>query len=61
MGTFRITVPTVAGLHYILESADSLVAPQWRAVDEVVGDGTVKALTDPVAPTAERFYRVRVQ
>jgi len=60
-GTFRISLPSVTGRHYILESADSLSGADWRAVGAVDGDGSVKALRDPNATTQQRFYRVRVE
>jgi hypothetical protein len=60
-GAFRISVPSVSGRHYILESADSLSGANWRALGEVEGDGSVKSLADPAATTQQRFYRVRVE
>jgi hypothetical protein len=60
-GTFRISVPSVRGRRYTLDSADSLSAADWRAVGAVVGDGSVKILRDPTATPQQRFYRVRVE
>jgi hypothetical protein len=60
-GTFRISVTTVSGWSYILESADSLSGTDWLALGAVDGDGSVKVLTDPAAMSQQRFYRVRVQ
>ena len=60
-GTFRISVPSVRGRRYLLESADSLSGANWRAVEAVVGDGSVRILRDSAATTQQRFYRVRVE
>ena len=60
-GTFRISVWTVSGWSYVLESADSLSGTDWLALGAVDGDGSVKVLTDPAATSQQRFYRVRVQ
>ena len=60
-GTFRISVPSIRGRHYLLESADSLSGANWRAVGTIIGDGTVKVLPDPTATNHQRFYRVRVE
>jgi hypothetical protein len=60
-GAFRISVPSVSGRHYILESSDSLSGADWQAVGAVAGDGSVKTLGDPTPTTQQRFYRVRVE
>ena len=60
-GTFRISVPSVKGQRYILESSDTLSGADWQAVGAVAGDGSVKTLGDPTPTTQQRFYRVRVE
>ncbi len=58
---FSIAVPTVSGKTYILECTDSLTHGDWKVVTEVVGDGTVKVISDPAASSPQRFYRVWIR
>ncbi len=58
---FQMSLPTESGRQYMLEYTDSLSRPGWMPLQAVEGDGTVKVLTDPAAPSRQRFYRVRVQ
>jgi hypothetical protein len=60
-GEVRVSVPTEAGVRYVLEFRDSLSEGAWRDSAAVVGDGTIKELTDLEATTRQRFYRVRVE
>lgn len=60
-GQFRVSVPTVAGSDYILQSRP-LDSSRWSSRPPVPGDGTVRELVDPDASSsAGRFYRVRVE
>lgn len=56
---FRVTVPTVEGRSYVLESVELLAEDEWREVDRMTGDGTVRAMTDAVSSSQQRFYRIR--
>jgi hypothetical protein len=60
-GTFAVSVPTIAGRHYIVEFTDVLPATNWTALPAITGDGTVKSLSDPGAPSRQRFYRLRIE
>jgi hypothetical protein len=60
-GVALLSVPTVQGAHYVLEFNDSLSGTPWQSLAAVVGDGTVKTLTDSSATNHQRFYRVRIE
>jgi hypothetical protein len=60
--SFSLSVPTVRGRIYFLQYKDSLTDTNWVSPSAiVVGDGSVKALTDPAAMAPHRFYRIRQQ
>ena len=56
---FSFSLPTHSGRVYALEFKNSLADSNWTALPLVAGNGGVKALTDPSATSAQRFYRVR--
>lgn len=59
-GTPVVSVQTLAQRIYQLERSTDLTPGSWAAVGgEVVGDGTLKPLTDPSPPAGHAFYRVR--
>lgn len=58
---FGVSVPTLRGRTYFLESNDSLSGPDWVARSVVFGDNNTKVLMDPGVTAPQRFYRVRVQ
>ncbi|MHC1765981.1 MAG: delta-60 repeat domain-containing protein [Verrucomicrobiia bacterium] len=59
-GRFRLTVPTLSGMNYILQSRQ-LNSSRWISRPPVAGDGSPKQLEDPDAATSSgRMYRVRV-
>jgi hypothetical protein len=60
-GTFRICVPSASGRRYVLEFTDSFSGVNWRALEAVEGDGSIKSLADPTGTARQRFYRVRVE
>jgi len=60
-GKFRLSVPSVKDRRYILEYSDSLSGANWQVLGAMVGDGSVKILSDPTATPQPRFYRVRVE
>ena len=62
-GTFSVSVPTVNGVSYTLVYKDALTDPTWTPVPggPIVGDGSVRVLTDPGPLPPMRFYTVRLQ
>ncbi len=57
--SLSLTVPTVSGRVYALESTPRLPAQQWAAAPLVPGNGALRVLTDSNAVAAQGFYRVR--
>jgi hypothetical protein len=57
--SFSLTIPTVSGRVYVLESTPALSADQWAAAPLVAGNGAFRVLTDPNSVGTQRFYRVR--
>ena len=49
------------GVQYVLEFTETLTTTAWKPLDSVLGDGTVKTLSDPGATNYQRYYRVRVE
>jgi hypothetical protein len=60
-GEFSLSFGTVRGKNYILEYTDSLSDSEWHALPAVMGDGTVKTLSDPSPDSQQRFYRIRIE
>jgi hypothetical protein len=58
---FGVSVSTVSGKSYILEYTDSLSSDQWIELPAVLGDGTIKILSDPSPKSQQRFYRLKVE
>ena len=58
-GTAAVTIPTVAGRYYHLESSDDLAS--WQTVEaNFPATGTTHVFTDSAAAPARKFYRARV-
>jgi hypothetical protein len=55
------TFGTQNGLSYRVESTDTLTPPAWMPLLTVIGDGSIKTITDTNAVTAMRFYRIIVE
>jgi hypothetical protein len=60
-GTFQASVLTAAGRTYFLEYINSPAETKWSSFPSFTGDGTIQVLMDVVAPTQQRFYRLRVE
>lgn len=58
-GMLLLSLPTDQGVHYVVEFTDSLSATAWTALTAVLGDGTIKTVTD-AATNHQRFYRLRI-
>jgi titin len=58
-----VSVPTVNGKTYRLESRDDLVTGSWSTmIDQIFGAGGTMQITDPsAAAVAKRFYRIVVE
>jgi hypothetical protein len=52
-----ISFPTQAGVIYRVLYRDNLTAGNWSLLTSVVGDGTIKPVSDPAISTG-RFYKV---
>jgi|GEM_PF-3895181 hypothetical protein len=57
---FHLSVPTVAGKTYVIESTDSLATTNWTALPPFPGDGTIRRVTVP-AWSPHQFFRLRIQ
>jgi len=58
-GPFSAQFQTVNGVNYRIEYTDSLNAPiTWNLLTTVVGDGTVKTISDPGPLPPMRYYRI---
>jgi hypothetical protein len=56
---FSCSLPTQNGKVYMMEYKDSLTDSSWTALPLAAGNGGVLTLTDPIATSSQRFYRVR--
>jgi hypothetical protein len=56
-GNVLISFPTQAGTSYRIFSRDDLTSGSWVLLTTVLGDGTVKTVSDP-STAARRFYKV---
>ncbi|MDB6037633.1 MAG: hypothetical protein JWM99_1474, partial [Verrucomicrobiales bacterium] len=59
--TFSLSIQSVVGVRYSLESTDSLTDPDWTIVQTVTGDGGPIVFTDPAASAPNRYYRILIQ
>jgi hypothetical protein len=58
---FSVSVATTRGRAYFLEYKNSLTDPDWRWSTSVVGNGSIRTLSDPTSSATHRFYRLRQQ
>lgn len=54
----NLSFPTQAGGNYRVFYKTSLTAGNWILLNSVLGDGTVKTVTDSSAGGNQRFYKV---
>ena len=57
-GNVVVSFPTQAGSSYRAFYRTNLMTGNWTLLNTVLGDGTVKSVTDPSAPSNQRFYKV---
>ncbi|HEV2328379.1 MAG TPA: immunoglobulin domain-containing protein [Verrucomicrobiae bacterium] len=58
--TFKLSFPTLYGPQYNVLYTTDLVKGPWQPLTSVVGDGTVKTVSDTVGPT-DRYYIINTQ
>jgi len=58
---FKVSIATVTGKKYIMESCENLAIGQWSATTIVDGDGSTKILMDVMGDKTMNYYRVRVE
>jgi len=58
--TFKLSFPTLYGPQYNVLYTTDLVHGPWQPLTSVVGDGTVKTVSDTVGPT-HRYYIINTQ
>ena len=54
----NISFPTVAGSNYRVFYRTDLTTGNWTLLNTVLGDGTVKSVTDSSSGGNQRFYKV---
>jgi hypothetical protein len=59
--TILLSLPTAFGHQYEVEYRTNLVTGDWKSLQTIVGDGSVKVITDSVTNDDSRFYRVMIQ
>jgi hypothetical protein len=59
--SFSVSVKTMVGKKYLLETRKSLSEVTWTALPAILGDGSAKILIDSSATGSERYYRVRME
>jgi len=57
--TFSFSIQTLDGRTYFIEYTDDLANPNWQSLPNVIGDGTVKIVSDTAPGVPRRFYRFR--
>lgn len=59
-GSLLLQFATVASRAYDVEYTDGVEEPGWTVLTTVVGNGSVRSVAAPIAPSGRRFYRLRV-
>ena len=58
--TFKLSFPTLYGPQYNVRYTSDLINGPWQTLTSVIGDGTVKTVSDTVGPT-HRYYIINTQ
>jgi hypothetical protein len=53
-----VSFPTLAGANYRVYYRTNLSTGNWTLLNTVLGDGTVKSVSDSSAASNQRFYKV---
>jgi hypothetical protein len=59
-GTVSLSLHTDAGKHYTIEYNTNLAGGEWKTLQNVDGDGSIKVITDAVTNDPARFYRSKI-
>jgi hypothetical protein len=59
-GEVQVSFETLSGRSYTVEYKDTLAAPAWDVLATRPGTGRTVTVRDAVAPSSQRFYRLRV-
>ena len=57
-GVFSFLLQTVGQQTYAVQSTSPLASTNWQLVTNIVGDGSVYRVRDPIAGAPQKFYRV---
>jgi hypothetical protein len=57
--TFSFSIQTLDGRTYFIEFADDLANPDWQSLPSVIGDGSVKTMSNTAPGVPQRYYRFR--
>ena len=55
---FMVSVQTEPGKTYTVQYVDSLTTLNWQNLPNIIGDGTVKTVTNSASGVTQRFYRL---
>jgi hypothetical protein len=58
---FLLSFDTVSGQTYVVEYKNALSNGNWNSLETTIGDGTTRTVTNDIAASPQRFYRVRLQ
>ena len=56
-GQMQLRFATWPGKAYLIQFKNSLSDPSWRALQTIVGDGSIQTLQYSVGETPQRFFR----
>jgi hypothetical protein len=57
-GNVVLSFPSQAGVNYRVFSRTNLIAGNWTLLTTVLGNGSVKSVSDPTTGSPQRFYKV---
>jgi hypothetical protein len=60
-GSFLLSFNTATGFTYVVQYKVSLLDQTWQTLPSVVGDGSLKTVTNSFPTDSQRFYRLSVQ
>jgi hypothetical protein len=59
--TISLSFPTESGPIYLVEYKNALTDATWMSLSSLGGTGGTETVTDTIAISLARFYRIRVQ